>query len=40
MQPDILEPHEAWDAAEADIDLWQEEKAKKEWLRWRQLRNY
>jgi len=40
MFKDILEPSEAWDAAEEQIDLWQEERARKEWLKWRQLNSY
>lgn len=29
MTPDILNPPEAWDAAEEEISLWQEERRKK-----------
>ncbi len=36
----ILEPREAWDAAEQEIDFWQEEKDRKEWLKWRKLNSY
>lgn len=34
---DILEPRQAWDAAEEAIDFWQEEKARMEGLRWQRL---
>lgn len=40
MPENILEPQEGWDDAELEIDFWIEEKARKEWLKWRQLNSY
>lgn len=40
MNPDLLNPTEAWDAAEQDIHFWQEEKDRKERRKWRMLRGY
>lgn len=39
MFDEILNP-EAWAAAEQEIDFWQEEKDRKERLKWRMLRSY
>lgn len=35
MPENILEPREVWDAAEEQIDLWQEERHRKERIQWR-----
>lgn len=37
---DILEPCEAWDAAEQEVDSWQEEENREERLKWRMLNIY
>lgn len=37
MTPDLLSPPEAWDAAEEQIEVWQEERRKKEQAKWKAL---
>lgn len=38
MSPDILEPREAWDAAEEQVDIWIEDRDRKRREYWRAYR--
>lgn len=40
MPPDLINPPEAWEAAEMDINFWQEEEDRKEKLAWRQKNKF